>query len=78
VNLTALNTAIEMLYLFSYQHCGLLDRDRGRRCRARIAPFEFEQVTANNDLLGLESYFSSSLHRLIPFSSVEFIHHKGR
>jgi hypothetical protein len=66
VNLTALGTPIEMLCLFSDQHCGLLDGDRGGRRRARVASVEFEQVTAYDDLLGLESYFSSSLHRLVP------------
>jgi len=58
--------------LFSCKHCGLLDGDRRARRRARFAPVEFEQVAANDDLFCLESYFSSSLHRLV-LSSGEFI-----
>jgi len=73
VNLTALSTAIEMLRPFSYQYCGLLDGDLGGRCRARVAPVEFEQIAAYDDLFCLQSYFSSSLHRLVPSPSGEFI-----
>lgn len=76
VNLPALSTAIEMLCLFSYQHCGLLGGDLWSRCRARVAPVEFEQVSANDDPFCLESYFSSSLHRLVPSSSGEFINRR--
>jgi hypothetical protein len=77
VKLTALSPAMEMLGLFPYQYCGLFGGDLCRRCRARLAPVEFEQLTANDDLLCLKSYFSSSLHRLVPSSSGEFINSDG-
>ena len=76
VNLSALSTAIHVLCLFSDHHCGLLDGDRGGRRRARFAPVEFEQLASYDDLLGLESYFSSSLHRLVPSSSDDFINRR--
>jgi len=69
VNLTALSAAIDMLWLFPDQHRRLFDGDRRARDGAQLAPVEFEQAAADHDLLGLEGYFSSSLHRSVPSSS---------
>jgi hypothetical protein len=41
--------------------------DLGTRGRARIAPVDFEWVTANDDSLRLEGYFFYSLHQHVPF-----------
>jgi hypothetical protein len=77
VDLTCLGPAIELLGLLSYQHCGLLGSDLWSRGRARLAPVDFAQLTAKDDPFCLESYFSSSLHQLIP-SSGESIKTPGR
>jgi hypothetical protein len=71
VKLTALSTAIEMLCVFSYQHCCLFDGDRRARDATRLAPGELELFTANDDLLCLQGY--SALHQLAPFSTGELI-----
>jgi hypothetical protein len=71
VNLTAFSPAIEVLGLVSYQNRGLIGGDLWSRRFALVAPVAFAQLTANDYLLCLESYFSSALHRLIPSSSGE-------